>query len=327
MKLFLSKGYKERVLIDPIGKIISIVLAIFLWYYVNVISIEKIYISLPISLVNVPQDKIVTPAQNMAVRVEISTHEDVSRRIKDLSAVIDLSEYEVGQRAYSISLTNLPKDIQVKIFPEQKQIEVYPIVTNTVPITVKVDPHSLLTNIEHFPNKAVIIGSSIQIENIKTLSTGNLKYTLPMQSSSLETNLRVLIPNGVTLLEPQTVDVLLQFNQQVYTNTVLLPLEYHNLNSNLTIDAPLSIELDVVTTVSNIEQLLLASELSVNLLVITNMGFYELPLEIKNPSNILFIDPPSQVFIELKQYEIETPSNMIELSNTMSTNIVSRKYG
>ncbi|MGL5956118.1 MAG: hypothetical protein ACRC0X_05880 [Brevinema sp.] len=323
MKLFLSR-YKEWIFMDPLGKVMAIILAIFLWYYVNIVSIEKVYISLPISLVNTPQDKVVIPPQNMAVRVEISTHEDVSRRIQDLIAEIDLSEYKIGQRSYPISLINLPKDIKAKISPEQKQIEIFPLITNTVPINIKVDPHILLTNINYFPKKALIVGSSAQIEKIKTLNTGNLKYNIPMQSSSLETNVSILIPNGITLLEPQTVDIFLQFNQDIYTNNVILPLEYHDLSSNFIINAPTSIELDIITTVSNIEQLLLVSELSINLLNITNIGFYELPLEIKKPSNMLFIDPPSQVLIELKQND--NLNSVRELSNTVNTNIVSRNY-
>ncbi len=190
MKSSLNK-IKTLTFSDPAGKLIAVILGVFLWYYVNVVSIEKLYISLPVRLVNVPDDIEVIPAGDLVVQVEISTHEDVSRRIGDLDAVIDMDEYKPGINKYDVIMRNLPHDINAKLSAKTKTLQVYEIISKTVPINFRADSHPLLTNTSYEPKEASIYASERILKDIHSLDTTIFSYGEPAQPS-LTTNVQII---------------------------------------------------------------------------------------------------------------------------------------
>lgn len=294
----LSNKYQKFIFSDPVGKAISIILAYFLWYYVQNFSIEKLYISLPVTIINIPQNKIIEATNDIAIRVEISAYEDVSRRIENLKAVIDLSNYTTGTKSYPITLLNLPKDIEANISPEFKRISIYDIINKTVPITINIKSNNALTNISYKPKEVTISGSSKIIEQIKALTTEELKINNSIQNV-ISTNLKIYYPNKVKLLDATSVAIILNFNRTNYTNEVIIPIKYIGQQSNLQISFTTNMYLKFVTTSSNIEPLLLESFMTLDLSNITNSGKHNIPINISVPTNVHLIDPPTVVPIEL----------------------------
>ncbi len=293
----LSNKYQQFLFSDPIGKMTALLIAYFLWYYVQNFSLEKLYISLPVTIVNAPENKIIDSTNDIAIRVEISAYEDVSRRIENLRAIIDLSNYTTGVKSYPIILLNLPNDINANITPEFKRISIYDIITKTVPINMNIHSNNTLTNITYNPKEVTISGSSQIIDQIKALTTDELKINNPIQSV-ISTNITITQPNKV-LLDKNSVNVTLFFNQTNYTNEVIVPVKYVGLQSNLQISFITNMYLKFVTKISNIEPLLLESYMSLDFSTITNTGKYNIPVTISTPPNVHLIKPPTIVPIEL----------------------------
>ena len=303
----LSNKFKQFLFSDPTGKLGAILIAYFLWYYVQNFSLEKIYISLPVTIVNAPENKVIDATNDIAIRVEISAYEDVSRRIDNLSAIIDLSNYTPGIKTYPITLLNLPKDIKADISPESKRISIYDIITKTIPINVNIHSNDTLTNIVYNPKEVSISGSSQVIDQIKALTTEELRITNPIQNV-ISTNIKIIYPNKVELLDKDSIAVTLFFNLKNYTNEVIVPVKYIGLQSNLQMSFITNMYLKFVTKTSNIEPLLIESFMSLDFSTITNAGKYNIPVTISVPTNVLLIDPPTIVPIELiDPLEIASP--------------------
>ncbi len=247
--------------------------------------------SLPVSLVNVPEGKEVEVPSDLVVSVEISAHEDVSRRIEDMTAVIDLSNYQYGERNYPIVLQNLPNDIQARISPEYKKVHIYDIVTKDIPVNLRVSSNSLLTNVSYSPKTVSVIGSTKVLDSLKSLNTYEFNYKVPIMDI-LKTNVDIVMPNKVRLQNNQSVEVTLYFNQRVHTNEVFLPVEYENIDSNFMAIGSRAVSLSVMTVVTNIENLLLESRVSLDFTNITEEGEYDIPLQISTPTNMIVLNAP-----------------------------------
>lgn len=312
MKLSL-RHLKAIVFSDPKGKSIAVIVAIFLWYFVNVFSIEKIYISLPITIENQPQDKEVQIAtKELVARVEILAYEDVSRRIQDLSAVIDLSNYKIGTQEYPVLLRNLPHDIKAKITPSHKKVSIYSVVTNTVPLNVRVAPHIELTNVTYTPETVQIVGSSQQLARISSINSVNLDFELPM-TNFLKTNIDIIYPKNIKVLYNKTIPVSLYFEQTFYTNEVFLPIEYTNLNPNLIVTGSNAIVLTLLTKTNEIEDLLLQTTVNIDLTNIITPGNYSLPLQIHTPTNMMILNAPTNFKLVLSQPSTNKDSRVYEI--------------
>ena len=321
----LSNKYQQFLFSDPLGKITALLIAYFLWYYVQNFSLEKIYISIPVTVVNAPENKIINATNDIAIRVEISAYEDVSRRIENLRAIIDLSNYSPGVKSYPITLLNLPKDINANITPESKRISIYDISTKTIPINIKVYSNDTLTNITYSPKEVTISGSSQIVDQITALTTDELRIKNPIRNI-ISTNLTIKHPNKVELLDKNSVTVTLFFDQMNFTNEVIVPVKYIGLQSNLQISFITNMYLNFVTKTSNIESLLLQSSMSLNFSNITNAGEHDVPVTISIPSNVLLLNPPTIVPIELvDSLEMTSPVNDTLTPEIIETPKVSEK--
>ncbi len=254
--------------------------------------------SLPIEVVNVPDDKEMEIPSDLFVSVEISAHEDVSRRIEDLTAIIDLSNYQLGERNYPIVLQNLPNDIQARISPEYKKVNIYDIVTKDVLINLRVPTNPLLTNVSYSPRSVTIVGSTKILDTIKSLNTYEFKYTVPIMDR-LKTNVDIVMPNKVRLQNNQNIEVTLYFNQRVYTNDVFLPVEYENIPPSFVAVGSRAVSLSVMTVVTNIENLLLESKIGLDFANIKEEGEYEIPLQISTPTNMIMLNAPDTLSVIL----------------------------
>ncbi len=297
MKSFPSK-IKSLIFSDPLGKLFAMAMAVLLWYYVNVISVEKLYISLPVRLINVPEDVDIVPASELVTQVEITTHEDVSRRIEDLNAVIDLEDFQFGTNRYEITVQNLPNDIKARISPRYKTLLVYAISNKSVPVNIRIRPNSFLTNIEYSPESVTISGSERFLDEINEINTENLEFGAPT-SPKLITNVSLIRPSNVAL-SPGVVRVELDFRYLNYTNDVFLPIEYKNVSPFLDVSQPQGIPLKIITTTTNIEELLLNTVISVDLEDFGTQGTYNVPVLYDIPVGVVLLQNPLSINVELK---------------------------
>lgn len=309
----LNKNMLSALLNDPIGKIVTILIACFMWYYVNIFSMNKTIISLPITLINQPKDKTIRYDDDLAVRIEINSNEDISRRIEDLQAIVDLSNYTIGTNHYPITLLNLPRDLRVSLNPQQYRITVYDITNKIVPIIVKIPTHPLLTNSTVTPKNINIYGTPKVINQINAFNIDPFLYDIPI-GNIFSTNIRITTPQGADRITHNTVTITLYFNQNTYTNEVFLPISTIGLHSNLILNTPTSPAVKIVTITSNIEPLLVESRIVLSLTNIMQEGRYNVPINIETPSNVLVLSSNISIPIEMttKQSNIGSPNDPSE---------------
>ncbi len=251
-------------------------------------------------------------AGDLVVQVEISTHEDVSRRIGDLDAVIDMDEYKLGISKYDVIMRNLPHDINAKLSAKTKTLQVYEIISKTVPINFRADSHPLLTNTSYEPKEASIYASERILKDIHSLDTTIFSYGEPAQPS-LTTNVQIIKPTGIIDISASAVSARLDFNYKNYTNDVFLPIEY--LNASLDVVQPKAVRLSVITTnEANLEELLLQTSLSIDLQDFNSSGTYNLPVSYSAPPELTLINHPMSADVELLDIYEAPPIDILEAS-------------
>ena len=297
MKSSLNK-FSTFLFSDPWGKIFSFMIACVLWYYVNIYSIERTYISLPITLINEPTDKVLEYRKDIAVKVEIMAREDVSRRIEKLQAVIDLSNISLGSERYPITLSNLPQDIRASISPSYLNISAYEIVSKKVPIYVQVVANNTLTNTTYSPREVTVFGSSKILEALRAINTLEINPPIPL-NNILKTNVQLSIPRGITVDGSTMVAIRLDYKTVLKTNDVLLPITILGLDPRFQIESIPTIPLQLVSPNANIERDIIQSEVILDLSLVTSPQLYLAPATLKTPSNVSILNLPSNVSINI----------------------------
>lgn len=295
-------NFHQLILSDPKGKIIALILACFLWYYVNVLSLEKTYLNLPIIIVNPPENLKLEYTKKMNVRVELQSREDISSYIKNLEAIVDLSEYTLGTKEYPIKINHLPPDIQLNITPQTLKITIYALQNKSVPIRLsfnKSPMNSFITNYTISPDKVTIIGKKELLNQVNFLKTEELVISNSF-SDILQTNLKILSPRGIIVSQGYTAKISLFARNFNITNTqVTLPIDTKSLVTGFSIKNLPNIPLTIVSSVSNIEKLLLQTKISLELNEIKSAGKFIVPITITAPPELKILNPPYNIDIEI----------------------------
>lgn len=291
--------FLDKILSDPLGKLLSFTIALFLWYYVTILSIEKTYISLPISLINTPENKIIEYDKDTIIRIEIIARDNVTRLIEKIQAVVDLSNAPSGKNSYPVTLLNLPQEIKANINPSSLDITIYDIITKTISINLCVESNDMLTNTSFSPSKITLKGSSKIINPINIINS--IKLIPPItNSNTIETNIGLVIPKELAALSKNNIDVSLFYNSSFISSNIFLPINYIGLDPVFIISNIPATPLTMVSSTSNIEQLLIQSELILDLSLVTNTGMYEAPVLLQAPSNVNVPDLPSFISVQIE---------------------------
>jgi len=293
------RNFYKFILSDPRRKIISLLLSCFLWYYVNVISIEKTYLNLPIRIINIPAKLNLEYLKDPNVKIELQSQEDISAHIKNVEAIVDLSNYNIGINNYPIEIHHLPSNIQMNYTPQVLQINIYSLLTKIVPVNLILsDKNNLITNYLFTPQKVSISGKENIIRNIEFLKTK--KIIIENEFNNIyQTNIDLIIPAGISVLQGNSIEVTLLSQNFNITNRVILPIDTKSLTTGFSIKNLPNIPLTVISSKSNIESLLLQTIISLELDTINSAGEFPVSLIIKSPHELKIINPPSRIDIKI----------------------------
>ncbi|MGL4563030.1 MAG: CdaR family protein [Brevinema sp.] len=282
---------------DVIPKIISVFLATFLWYYATILSIEKTYVNLPVEIIDIPAGISLEYNKDTNIKVELQAREDVSLYIQRLRAVVSLANAVKGKQIYPITLENLPEGINYDITPKNISIELFEIVTNEVPIVLDTvsNPYSKITNYTLSPDTINIIGSADRVKAVSSIKTESLDLNTLNNVTYFITNIKIKSLHMIEITPNIPIRVEGQLEHYHITNKVFLPITIENLSAKLVIPSIPSIQFTVLTADSNIELLLLKTEVKVDLSNITNAGTHKLPVTIIGPERLKFLMPPETV--------------------------------
>ncbi|MBF0566638.1 MAG: YbbR-like domain-containing protein [Nitrospirae bacterium] len=125
-------------------KIITLILAIILWFFVNIKGHSDIMLELPIEYKNIPKDYEITKTSANLINVRIQGQEHIIKGLspRDLSIYIDLSKAHEGEKIYYVTKDNikLPPSISV----------------------VNIDPSSITVNLEEVSRRTLNVKPKIR---------------------------------------------------------------------------------------------------------------------------------------------------------------------
>jgi YbbR domain-containing protein len=135
---------KKYILNDMKLKLLSLVLAVLLWFAVSYIGESKMSVSVPISTGNPGEAYMVTAIDSEGVLVTIDGPVSALKNMKarDIKVRIDLSDLKEGKHTFSLLKGDIqvPKGVQVEqIKPDSISIEIEPVIEKRLRTIVKLD--------------------------------------------------------------------------------------------------------------------------------------------------------------------------------------------
>lgn len=161
-------------------KIISIALALFLWFFVTFKGQTETSLDIPLEFKNTPSDMEVFKQTVKKISVSISARERILREINhnDIRAIVDISNIKVGENSIPITKSSIkiPRGIEIlRIDPstvklvvdkkEQKTIPVKPVLTG------KPSKGFIISEIEVNPSLIRIEGAQKELDRIRLIKT------------------------------------------------------------------------------------------------------------------------------------------------------------
>lgn len=177
-------------------KIISIALAVFLWFFVTFKGQTETTIEIPIEFKNIPSDMEILKQSIRKVNVAISARDRIIRELtqNNVRVLIDLSNVKLGENSIPITKSSikLPRGTDVlRIEPSVVKVQIDKKVQKNVPIKAiivgKPEKGFTIGSINIFPSSINIEGPQKELERIRTLRTE------PIDIEGIKNNLNIQV--------------------------------------------------------------------------------------------------------------------------------------
>ncbi len=161
-------------------KIISIALAVFLWFFVTFKGQTETSLEIPIEFKNTPSDMEIFKQSIKKISLYISARERILKEItqNDIRVVLDISNIKFGENSIPITKSSikLPRGIEIlRIEPSTVKLYVDKKEEKTVPvkpvITGKPEKGFTVEAVEVNPSKLHIEGAKRELDGIRVIKT------------------------------------------------------------------------------------------------------------------------------------------------------------
>ncbi|RME92582.1 MAG: YbbR-like domain-containing protein [Candidatus Hydrogenedentota bacterium] len=238
MKRWLIRSLKK----DLAAKLISLVMAIALWAYVQNLQISELTLNVPVKYRNMPSDLSFSKAPPRFVKIKIrGKKDDLKFPSSHLKAQVDLTQAEEGKQKYKVqfSTDQLPQnvklvsqDLKIPLSLEktiEKQIRVRAVLEGNVPEGYRIGRRKVV------PEKITLIGPASILDNVRYVET--YPVSLRGHKESFFKKVKVRLPSKKIKAEPNrvTVSVLVFQENTVNERTITkIPIVTRNLDPALT---------------------------------------------------------------------------------------------
>ncbi len=161
-------------------KIISVALAVFLWFFVTFKGQTETSLEIPLEFKNTPSEMEILKQSVKKITVSISARERIFREISraEIRVIVDLSNVKYGENSIPITRSSikLPRGIEilriepsvVKVFMDKKERK-----TVSVRAIVTGNPAQgfILSSVEVNPSSITIEGAKSELDRIRALKT------------------------------------------------------------------------------------------------------------------------------------------------------------
>jgi len=167
-------------------KILSVLLAISLWFYVSYRGESEISVDAPVEFKNIPTGMEILRQNLRKVTVNVQGHEQALHRLRqsDVHVVVDMSGGKKGENQISLDKDNvlLPRTMKVqRIEPSSVRIMLDETVSRIVPvrpyITGSPERPFVLSGIKGSPASVRIEGPKTEVDRITILRTDPIDIT------------------------------------------------------------------------------------------------------------------------------------------------------
>lgn len=305
-----KKKLIDKILENWTAKVICLVLAIFLYVFHQVSLLERKTLTVPLT---VESDGVMMPFSEIPkfVKVSVRSSKDILPTIysSGFKAVLNLSNYtEKGTYQVPVSLhlsegLILTNPLEFSVKPEILSVELDEKIVKYIPIVAATSGNTehgyVVKNIDISPASVKVTGPATIVNKTKNIYTKKVLLSGAAKSFSQE----VKLDNHVQAIaiSPEsdfrvTVNVVPADSEKVYKN---LPVVIKNLSEELILESTFKpVTIKVAGTVPVLDKFNFGPEdVAINLSEIKEPGTYELPLEIKLPSNIAVIEKPEENFV------------------------------
>lgn len=197
-------------------KLLSILIAVSIWYAVAHDQPAEIALSVPIEFYNTPEHLEISSERIQRAEIRVQGPARVLREMTnaDIDAVIDLAGARVGEHTFDLTpkqIRHLPHNVQIlQVVPSQIRLELDRSASKVVDVTPRVigtfAAGYRLGDVEAFPSKITIVGPQSRLNNIETAITDPVDATGLVGRATFTTQAYVGDPL-VQLMNPEPIHV------------------------------------------------------------------------------------------------------------------------
>ena len=291
------------------SKLVSLFLAITLWFYVTYLKNQVEYsVSLPLAFKNLPSELIIVDANTHSANIRITVRKN-DKEIRDYSklfaASVDLSGAQTGRHSYLIILKpNDPKlKIKARLIKDQVSLKIDKKISKTLPIKAQIigTPCQgyVLDDIQlsrHFIN---VTGPKSVLDSIQQLETGPVDIS--EASNSIETSSSLTLPPLTVSKYKKNIKIKLIISERVVHNSYDFKLRLHGLLPGLSFSGPKRVNLEIQVPgryLENLDKIVLPV---LDLSRFRQPGHYSATLKIQAPDSVIIHNPARSINFELKK--------------------------
>jgi YbbR domain-containing protein len=197
-------------------KMLSLLIALALWYAVAHDQPAEIALSVPIEFYNTPEHLEISSERIQRAEVRVQGPARVLREMTnaDIDAVIDLQGARVGQHTFDLTpkqIRHLPHNVQIlQVVPSQLRLDLDRSASKVVDVTPRVIGSFAagyrLGDVEVTPSKITIVGPQSRLNNIESAITDPVDATGLVGRATFTTQAYVGDPL-VQLMNPEPIHV------------------------------------------------------------------------------------------------------------------------
>ncbi len=287
------------------SKLISLLLAIALWFYVNYLKNQMEYnFTVPIRFENLPSDMTIvySSLKNAYVIINIRRDQRETRDYsKEIKVWVDLSDAHIGEANFPIQMS--VSDPQLHLKPHLKYDQVSLIIDKKVnknlPVKVKLlgapAPGYFVEEMELDEKTTMLSGPSQRLALIDSIETSPLDIT--QLTNTITANVRINNPESTTILGKPTINVKVVIKENQMNKKIDLPVNIQNLRKDLVLKQPYTVTVQAAFE-GKFTPLLQNIKLEADASTITKPGIYNLRILDEIPEEIKLSGLPNFIRIE-----------------------------
>ncbi len=285
-------------------KIVAIILAVSVWVLAVLIRPQTITIAVPIKIINLPQDLVVTKINTNKVNVTLQSRGSDFVRFLLRPPLYNLDLALAKQGAYRIKFA--PDELVVSapvllklINPEYSEVTIERLDRKSVMIQIprRIEPQKgiYITNVTT-QDTVILSGPESEIRFIKEVTTDSL-FVSDYSSPQIIRKLRIVLPDTQYYrVTPESVSVIAVIEKEATKILADIPVNIMSSTQNIATVKPKTATITVRGAKSNIDTLQ-SSEIKLNIHTLKlNVGEYKIPAEINLPKEIILVHCEPQLF-------------------------------